>query len=123
MTSSNSFAHLIATSIGSPAKGNRYEFEFVTWIARIRSQLSQEEIGKLNFGGENSPEISERQVYFSESGWVTTPVLTSGQLSVDVPMNGPVIVETPFTSVVVDPAASICLGDDGALIVDPFLNS
>jgi hypothetical protein len=38
-------------------------------------------------------------------------------------MNGPVIVETPFTSVVVDPAASICLGDDGALIVDPFLNS
>jgi N-methylhydantoinase A len=54
-----------------------------------------------------------RQAWF-EGGFVETPVYDEAALGVDARLSGPAIVESPFTTVVIPPGAS--------LAVDPFRN-
>jgi N-methylhydantoinase A len=60
-----------------------------------------------------------RPVYFDETGIVDTPVIRARQLRILEFQVGPVIVESPFTTVVVDPDATVRLSDSGSLIVNP----
>jgi len=60
-----------------------------------------------------------RRVWFADTGWVDTPVLRWDAVPADTDMTGPALIESPFTTVVVDPPARFRRSGDGALLIEP----
>jgi N-methylhydantoinase A/oxoprolinase/acetone carboxylase beta subunit len=60
-----------------------------------------------------------REVHFRETGLIRTPVMQMSDLVPGEVRQGPVIVETPFTTIVVDPQAAYSLSPQGSLHVHP----
>lgn len=59
-----------------------------------------------------------RAVYFAEAGYVDTPVWRWDAVPPDRDFQGPALVESAFTTVVVDPAARFRRSRDGALMIE-----
>jgi N-methylhydantoinase A len=57
--------------------------------------------------------------FFPDAGAVETPIHELGDLVPDQVHAGPAIVETPFTTIVVDPQASFWHSRSGSLIIKP----
>lgn len=78
------------------------EIEFVTWRAKVSCKLKEATSSKLpredNFSGEHA----RRQVYFNETGWREVAVHRFEAMQ-DAPVAGPAIIESSFTTIVVDP--------------------
>jgi N-methylhydantoinase A len=94
--------------------------EIVGWNSRASCRLRDP--GLPGLGGtreDSSPRNgSRRKVYFGRKGHLETPVRHLGQMKVGEGMSGPLIVESPFTTVVIDPGSSCSLSDAGSLIID-----
>ncbi|MEM7737684.1 MAG: hydantoinase B/oxoprolinase family protein [Deinococcota bacterium] len=58
-----------------------------------------------------------RQVWFSEGGWLETPVITLDDLQVGVTVNGPLLVEAPHTTFAVGQGGTLTLSEDDALLM------
>ena len=96
------------------------EIELIQWHARVRCSLRRQPIGTLaDAGTAYDAEPVARPVYFDEIGIVDTPILRAAQLRNLEFSRGPVIVESPFTTVVVDPEATVRLSDSDSLLVSP----
>ena len=76
--------------------------ELVTWRARVRCRLREGGAGRLAAGAEARIE-SGRRVYFADAGWVEAKVRRFE--AVEGEIVGPAIIESSFTTVVVDPGA------------------
>ena len=76
--------------------------ELVTWRARVRCRLREGGSGRLAAGAEARIE-SGRRVYFADAGWVEAQVRRFE--AVEGEIAGPAIIESSFTTVVVDPGA------------------
>ena len=96
------------------------DIEFVTWIVRTRSALSASNLGAVTYSKADHPPASHRRVYFGPDGWIDTPVITSNDMKTGEVISGPVIVETPFTIVTLDPHSSVELLEDRSLALTPF---
>lgn len=59
-----------------------------------------------------------RKAYFGSTGWVDVPVHPFDSLAVDHEIEGPAIVESPFTTVVVDPGAIATRRASGSLSIN-----
>jgi N-methylhydantoinase A len=59
-----------------------------------------------------------RPVYFAGQGWVETPVLRWDAVPADTDFAGPALIESPFTTVVVDPPARFRRSAAGALLIE-----
>lgn len=59
-----------------------------------------------------------RRVYFAGDGWVETPVLRWDAIPADTDFAGPALIESPFTTVVVDPPARFRRSAAGALLIE-----
>jgi N-methylhydantoinase A len=92
------------------------DIEFVTWRARVRCHLGglAPQLLRLETGAGHAS--GRRAAYFTGIGWVETRVEQFATLPL-VALDGPVIVESPFTTVVVDPGASARRSASGGLIV------
>jgi len=95
------------------------DIEFVTWRARINCRLHQARGWELSFEPRATRTISRRRAYFRELGWVEAGVEHFDTLPRDGGVVGPTIIESPFTTVVIDAGASAELGQSGGLIVTP----
>jgi len=95
------------------------DIEFVTWRARINCRLHQARGRELSFEPRATRTISRRRAYFRELGWVEAGVEHFDTLPRDGGVVGPTIIESPFTTVVIDAGASAELGQSGGLIVTP----
>ena len=62
---------------------------------------------------------SVRRVFFRGEGEIEVTAATLDGMSVGEPLHGPAIVESEFTTVVVDPGASVTRASSGSLIVAP----
>jgi N-methylhydantoinase A len=81
------------------------EIELVTWRARVRCRLRQRGTGRLV---EPAPEArigGTRRVYFADHGWVEATVERFEEVVPEATVAGPAIVESSFTTVVLDPGA------------------
>jgi N-methylhydantoinase A len=58
-----------------------------------------------------------RRVYFADHGLVDARVLNLVTMDRHVDVEGPVIVESPFTAVVIDPGSAVRRVDTGSLII------
>jgi N-methylhydantoinase A len=79
------------------------DVEFVTWRAKVSCRLKEATFGSLPREGAFSGGHASRQVYFSETGWKEVRVHRFEAMVAGEPAPGPAIIESSFTTVVVDP--------------------
>ena len=96
------------------------ELQFVGWRATARCKLSTAEIGRLNNEKTGQKRIiSSRSAYFSDTGLVETQVEMFDRLLPEQKITGPAIIESPFTTVVIDPGATVIRKESGSLVITP----
>lgn len=60
-----------------------------------------------------------RKIYFHGDGQIDTPILRLDSMETDVEHQGPAIIESPFTTIVVDPAARFLRSSAGSIVIKP----
>jgi N-methylhydantoinase A len=60
---------------------------------------------------------SKRRIYFSETGWTEAPIVRFETMTPGERLKGPAVVESSFTTVVVDPGATASRTEGGGLQV------
>jgi N-methylhydantoinase A len=108
-------AHQDLFAIHDPESG----IEVVGWTAAVRCRLRESESGTLVAADVKAEIEGTRQVYFSGTGFVDAAVRRFETLQVGEKLAGPAIVESPFTTVVVDPGATAERRASGSLSIDP----
>ncbi|HEY8869821.1 MAG TPA: hydantoinase/oxoprolinase family protein [Candidatus Limnocylindrales bacterium] len=91
----------------------------VTWRARVSCPLRESEIGRPRSNGGHRPTDGERSVYFPGFGLVDTLVRYFETLGEGEKLVGPAIIESPMTTVVVDPGATVERTPIGSLLITP----
>ncbi len=79
------------------------DVEFVTWRAKVSCQLKEATSGNLPRAGDFAKQRAKRDVYFSETGWRQVAVHRLEAMQEGSRVTGPAIIESSFTTVVVDP--------------------
>jgi N-methylhydantoinase A len=93
--------------------------EFVSWTARVRCRMRSHDLGRLQHDAGATREAVPRSVHFAGHGRVVTPVHRLETLEAHATMRGPAIVETPFTTIVVDPGATFRRTANRSLMISP----
>ncbi|MFC1579417.1 hydantoinase/oxoprolinase family protein [Thermodesulfobacteriota bacterium] len=96
------------------------EVQFVGWRATARCRLSQGDLGKLAKDKIYEAEIHpSRKAYFSDTGMVDTRIALFETMMPDDLLEGPAIIESPLTTVVIDPGAKVVRKESGSLVIVP----
>jgi N-methylhydantoinase A len=94
-------AHAAIFEISDPKSG----IECVTWRARVRCRLRETGTGRLVAPADGGAVDPRRPVYFAGTGWIEARVERFETLPEGREVEGPAIVESSFTTVVIDPGA------------------
>ena len=94
--------------------------EFVGWRATVRCRLRGRGLGRLaREKGYRVKLPASRKAYFAETGLVQARIELFDALRPDRPLKGPAIIESPFTTVVIDPGAQVLRKRSGTLVITP----
>jgi N-methylhydantoinase A len=108
-------AHQEVFAVSDP----RSPVEIVGWTARAACTLREPGLPTLESHGAAQEAGQSRTVYFGqEHGRLETQVLRLDRMPVEMLHAGPAIVESPFTTIVIDPGTSCRLTASGNLVVD-----
>lgn len=93
------------------------EIEFVSWRAKIDCKLR--DAGKTRLGGSAGAinPSTKRDIYFTGTGWASADIVRFEHMTPEDEVSGPAIVESSFTTVVVDPGTTASRTPGGALRV------
>ena len=94
------------------------DVEFVTWRARVRCRLARGEGAEPQVLLPAGRPEHVRTMYVPSTGWTEVQVLGFESLSTGQVVPGPAIIESAYTTVVVDPGANACRAPSGGLIID-----
>ena len=108
-------AHQDIFAINDPESG----IEVVGWTAAVGCRLRESESGTLVAADVKTEIEGTRKAYFSGTGFVDAAVRRFETMQVGEKLAGPAIVESPFTTVVVDPGATAERRASGSLSIDP----
>jgi N-methylhydantoinase A len=97
--------------------------ELVTWRAHVRGALRHGEIAGAHTEPSRRTLASQRDAYFPGLGIVTAPVRRIDSVAVGERLAGPLILESPVTTVVLDERASLERLASGSLLIDPLSGS
>ena len=96
------------------------DVEVLTWVAQVSCALQAPDAvqspsapGRRGAGG-------VRKAYFPGQGIVDTPVYQTWDLETDHPYPGPLLVESPVTTLVVDSGSEVALTANGSLLIHPL---
>ena len=91
--------------------------EMVGWTAKVRCRLREADVGRL--AGSDQHAVGEsRRVYFSDSGKIDAALHRFEDLEERHVLPGPAIIESPFTTIVVDRDACFSRSPAGSLIIE-----
>ncbi len=90
--------------------------EIVALRARVTCPLESRSQGRL--GGELAAAESAREVYFSGHGPMTAQVRSLGALALGEPLAGPAIVESPLSTIVIEPGTAAERRADGSVLIN-----
>jgi N-methylhydantoinase A len=90
--------------------------EIVSWTGKVASTVRDRPLGRLP-EADAHPDRPERPVYFPGQGWTPTRVGRLADFPIDQTYEGPMILETPFTTLVIDPKAQFRLTAAGSVLV------
>ena len=94
--------------------------EFVSWWARASADTrGGRAFGSLHEAGADGIETTTRQIYLPDEGLVEARVIPWHSLVVGQRSTGPAIVESPFTTVVLDSASEFERTAAGSLVIRP----
>lgn len=93
--------------------------EAVGWRANVRCRLREGLNWSVVESADHSSVGGTRPVYFAEIGMVDAKVLRFEAMSRGEPVEGPAIIESSFTTVVVDPGAVAERRASGSLVITP----
>jgi N-methylhydantoinase A len=93
--------------------------EVVSWHARVSCDLHAVALGRLHKRENIHHAPRGRDTYFAEYGHIKSTVVASEDLIPGRLILGPIIVESPLTTVVVDPGASVAILESGSLSIRP----
>jgi N-methylhydantoinase A len=105
--------HKAIFEISDPAS----EVEFVTWRAKVSCRLREHGSGRLPAPKGSVPKLTSRKIYFAATGWIDAPVARFEAMKPGEPLAGPAVVESSFTTVVVDPGTVATRTEGGGLQV------
>lgn len=94
------------------------EVELLGWRASARCQIGSDRLGRVVHGADGKA-VRRRRAVFPGAGACEVPVWDAAALPVETMQRGPAIVETPVTTVVIDPGARFSLSAHGTLVIDP----
>jgi N-methylhydantoinase A len=93
--------------------------EFVSWRARVSCRIRQEDHGLRTPGDAAGVQAGTRAAYFAGAGSIQADVLTFATMEPDRRFTGPLIIESPTTTVVVDADAVVHRSTTGSLLIQP----
>ena len=102
---------------------SKSEVEIVGWRASVRCRLRDGVKWKVREAAGKVDAPKSRQAYFSDGGLVETRVLRFEDMERGTEVAGPAIIESSFTTVVIDPGASAVRSASGSLIINPATGS
>lgn len=91
--------------------------ETVTWNAEIRCRISSGEPGRLK-ADDRGLSLPSRSVRFLGSDFIETPVYRFEAIAEGARIEGPAMIESDFTSVVIDPGSTARRDALGNLVID-----
>jgi N-methylhydantoinase A len=94
--------------------------EIVTWRAHVRCVLRDGPPGPAEAGSSSRRDPARRRAYFAGVGFCDARVVEFGGLAAGTRVEGPAIVESPVTTVVVPPGAAATRLPSGSLALDPY---
>lgn len=91
--------------------------EIIGWTAIARCRFSGNAVGQLRSSRLPAGSHGERRVFFGATGWTQASLWRFDAIPPAVRQPGPAIVESPFTTMVVDPGATFERTAGGSLII------
>jgi N-methylhydantoinase A len=96
------------------------DVEFVGWRATARARLGTDGFGRLEAERALEARVSgSRRAYFAGLGAVETDVELFEAMDPGAAVEGPAVIESAFTTVVVDPGATAVRTEGGTLVITP----
>ena len=95
------------------------EVELIAWRARVHCTLREGGLESLTSAANGLPKAESRSAFFEDVGVVDARVTHVEHMPVEDVLAGPAIVESPFTTVVINPGASVQRSRSGSLVIDP----
>lgn len=92
--------------------------ELIGLRARVSCPARSGAAFRLKGDPEATGEARSRPVYFSGHGWIETPVLRWDAMAAEQPVAGPALIESAFTTIVVDPPARFRRTADGSILIE-----
>lgn len=93
--------------------------EIVNWAAKVTCRLRENGAGRVVEAQHDELLRSTRQAYFDDYGSMEIPVYRFGAMTINQSFNGPAIVESPFTTIVIDPPSTFLRSVNGNLVIKP----
>jgi len=93
--------------------------EVVSWRVHVACRIRDNDDWTFVSDGDASVVGGRRRAYFAGVGAVETPVLSFGAMERGRVFQGPAIVESPVTTVVVDAGATVRRSATGSLVIHP----
>jgi N-methylhydantoinase A len=93
------------------------DVEFVTWKTRVECRLRSEPITTpdTDIG---SKRATQRAVYFHDTGHLDTTIVDLDSLPVGETVHGPAIIQSPVTTVVIDPGAVASRTETASIVIE-----
>jgi N-methylhydantoinase A len=96
------------------------DVQFVGWRATVRCRLRKKALGRLGRQKVYEARVpSSRRAYFNGRWVEKTRVELFEAMKPDHPLKGPAIVESAFTTVVIEPGAEVVRKRSGSLVITP----
>ncbi|MFN8202937.1 MAG: hydantoinase/oxoprolinase family protein [Solirubrobacteraceae bacterium] len=99
------------------------QIEILSMRARVSCRLRDDDRTQMFRAEADEAARSERRVHFPDVAWVDAQVLQFNAMVEDEAIEGPAIIESPFTTVVVDPGATALRRASGSLVLTVPTNS
>jgi N-methylhydantoinase A len=91
--------------------------ETVTWNAEVRCRIGSSEPGRLA-PDLRAVELPSRPVRYAGAGWVNSKVYRFEAIAAGIGIFGPAIIESDFTSIVIEPGSSAIRDGLGNLVIN-----
>jgi N-methylhydantoinase A len=93
--------------------------EAIAWRAQVSCKVAQSSELRIADASEPAAPLKTRPAYFALTGWSDVSIRRFASLAVGETLSGPAIVESRFTSVVINPGATFQRSAQGNLVVRP----
>jgi N-methylhydantoinase A len=93
--------------------------EMVSWTASVSCRLRGGTAGQVKSGTLGDGVVAKRLAYFEQHGEIETSIQTLNSIDTKKIYSGPAIIETEFTTIVVDPQASFQLTENRSVVISP----